>query len=213
MSGPQLPPGVGFALTVPPSWLEIDVAPETRASSLEALVEQQVRDVPELREHRTALGRLLREQAEQAWAAGSSYCASMIEPTEDGPVVASAVVLVVPAPVGVASGSVLEAVAAPLVPRARKAADEPWREVERVEIPGADGAVRAFGLEDVELPDGAGVVRTVTMQTLVPLPAQRVLLLTCSSPVVDLAEDLLDLFDAISGTLEVVEAPVAEVAG
>jgi hypothetical protein len=45
------------------------------------------------------------------------------------------------------------------------------------------------------------------MQTLVPLPGvDRVLVLTCSSPVLPLAEDLLDLFDAISGTLAVTTA-------
>jgi hypothetical protein len=132
-----LPEGLGFSLAVPSSWWELDVDPATRASSLEELLDGQVRDVPELRPHRTTLSRLLREQAASAWEAGACYCASLVEPTDDGPVTASAVVLVVPAP--------------------------------SVPLPGAD----------------------------------RVLALTCSSPVLPLADDLLDLFDAISGTLEI----------
>jgi len=52
-----------------------------------------------------------------------------------------------------------------------------------------------------------GLLRTVVMQTLVPLPGvDRVLVLTCSSPVLPLTDDLLDLFDAISSTLEILPA-------
>ena len=206
MSGPQLPDGVGFTLAVPPSWWEFDVDPLTREFALERMLERQVRDVPELRAHRTALSRLLREQAETAWQAGTSFCATMVEPTEDGPITASVAVLVVPAPI-VASGGV-QALLAPLAPIARTDPDGPWRTVELVEVPGAGQAGRSYGVHDVELPGGAGQVRMVSMQTLVPLPAARVLVLTCSSPVLPLADELLELFEAVSSTLEVVvDAP------
>lgn len=211
MSGPRFPDGVGFALAVPPSWWEFDVDPATRAGSLERLLEEQVRDVPELRPHRTALARLLREQADTAWAAGASYCATMVEPTEDGPVVASVAVLVVPAPTTALGGGV-EALLAPFTPIPMSGPDEPWRRVEVVEVPGAGRAGRWAGVVDVDLPEQAGQVRMVQMQTLVPLPAARVLLLTCSSPVLPLAEDLLELFDAISSTLEVLEEAPAVMA-
>lgn len=36
-----------------------------------------------------------------------------------------------------------------------------------------------------------------------PLPQGRVLILTCTSPVLSLQEVLLELFDAVSGTLEI----------
>lgn len=212
MSGPQLPEGVGFALAVPPSWWEFDVDPATRGPALERMLEEQVRDVPELRPHRTALARLLREQADTAWAAGASYCASMVEPTEDGPVTASVAVLVVPAPTAAIGGGV-EALLEPLTPVLPTGPDEPWRTVEVVEVPGAGRAGRSSGVHDVELPDGAGRARMVQMQTLVPLPSSRVLLLTCSSPVLPLAEDLLELFEAISSTLEVLVGAPQAVAG
>lgn len=204
MTGPLLPGGLGFSLAVPSAWWELDVAPGTRESSLQALIEQQVRDVPELREHRTALARLLREQAGSAWDAGASYTAVFVEPTDEGPVTASAVVLVVPAPVPTDGRDRLALVMEPFVATPPAGDDGPWRSVEVLEVPGAGRAARTWGVDDVELPDGAGVLRTVLMQTFVPLPGvDRVLVLTCSSPVLPLAEDLLDLFDAISGTLEV----------
>jgi hypothetical protein len=212
MSGPQLPDGVGFALAVPPSWWELDVDPATRESGLQRLLEEQVRDVPELREHRTALARLLCEQADAAWSAGASYCASMVEPTEDGPITASVAVLVVPAPTSALGGSV-EALLAPLTPIPATGPDDPWRTVEIVEVPGAGRAGRSFGVHDVDLPDAAGQVRMVSLQTLVPLPGARVLLLICSSPVLPLAEELLELFEAISSTLEVLADAPQEVAG
>jgi hypothetical protein len=48
------------------------------------------------------------------------------------------------------------------------------------------------------------LMRVVLMQTVVPLPRSRALLVTCSSPVLPLTEALLDVFDAVSGTLRVV---------
>ena len=199
-----LPAGLGFSLAVPSSWWELDVDPATRASALAARLDEQVRDVPELREHRSALARLLREQAESAWEAGASYCATLVEPTDDGPITASAVVLVVPAPLPTDGRDRLAVVMEPFPPSPPSGADSTWRSVEVVDVPGAGRAGRTWGVDDVELPDGAGRLRTVLMQTLVPLPGtDRVLVLTCSSPVLPLADDLLDLLDAISGTLEI----------
>lgn len=58
--------GAGFAVTVPPSWFELDLAPATRDGSIAALVDARVRDQPELREHRSEITRLLRQQAREA---------------------------------------------------------------------------------------------------------------------------------------------------
>lgn len=209
-----LPPGLDLELSVPPTWFVVDVDPATRGSSLDALLEEQVRDVPHLRPHRTAVARLLRSSAEDAWAAGAVLCAAMVEPVSDdaadGVLTASAVALVVPGPVGVADDERLAALSAPLVPVTRDdaAPEALWREVGVTEVPGAGTAVRSAGVEDVELPEGAGTVRMVVLRTLVPLPAAKVLALTCSSPAVDLADDLLDLFDAVSGSLRVLDAAV-----
>ena len=212
--GPVLPAGVGFSLAVPPGWRELPLDPDRRQSGLQDLL-VQVRDVPELREHRTAVAKLLTEQVERAWASGASYAASMLEPTEDGPITASAVVQVVPGPLGVPRAELLEALAEPLPPVPRTGEGEPWRETTTVQVPttsgGAVDAVRAVGVDDVDLPDDRpgheaavlGSVRLVLLQLLVPLLHGRVLVLTCSSPVLPLEDVLLELFDAVAGTLQV----------
>ena len=203
--GPKLPSGVGFALTVPPSWLEFEVRPGRREVALERLIAGRVRDVPELRQHRTALTRLVREQARQAWDAGAAYLSCMVEPTEDGPVTASAVVLILPGPMGVADDDPdrLGAVARPFTTKEPAGDGDVWQRVDTVAVPGAGPAVRVAGVQDVSLPGQDGAVRVVQLQTLVPLPQGRVLVLTCSSPVLALQDVLLELFDAVSGTLEV----------
>lgn len=206
-TAPVLPAGVGFSLRVPPGWRELPLDPARRLSALQELLDEVRRD-PQLREHRTTIARLLQEQTEQAWESGAVFAASMVEPTDDGPILASAVVQVVPGPLGVPADELLEALAAPLPPVGRTADDEPWRQTSFVDVPTSAGgsvrAVRAQGVDDVELPDGdrvAGVVRLVLLQLLVPLPHGRTLMLTCSSPVLPLHDVLLDLFDAVAGTL------------
>ena len=213
--GPVLTAGSGFTLRVSDGWLELEVRPGHRVAALQDLLDRQVRDVPELRAHRSGLLRLLREQAEQAWASGAAYCASMAEPTPDGPITASVVVLVVPGPLGFLDDDPerLAALAAPLPPIPDTGDETPWRQTSTVHVDGAGAAVRTAGVQDVELPDGSGAVHMVLMQTLVPLPHARTLVLTCSSPVVALAGELLDLFDAVSDTLHVVLPDRLAVAG
>ena len=211
--GPVLPAGVGFSLGVPPGWLELPLDPARRQSGLQELL-RSVRDVPELRPHRTAVAGLLTEQVERAWASGATYAASMVEPTDDGPITASAVVQVVPGPLGVPPQELLGALADPLPAVTRTDEGELWRETTTVQVPTTSGgtvaAVRSVGVDDVDLPDDRpgrqdavlGTVRLVLLQLLVPLVHGRVLLLTCSSPVLPLEDVLLDLFDAVAGTLE-----------
>jgi hypothetical protein len=205
--------GGGFAITVPPSWFELDLAPATRDSAIGALVDERVRDSPELREHRSEISRILRQQAREAWDAGARFCACMVEPTDEGPITASVTVSVVPGPLGVAPGGQehLDALLAPLQPKAAKDEDDTWREVRVIEVPGTPGAARAWGVEDVDLPEDAGWVRVVQLLQLVPVPgSDRVVLLACSSPVLVLADVLIDLFHAVADTLSVVRAVPAQ---
>ena len=137
----------------------------------------------------------------------------MVEPTEEGPITASATVSVVPGPLGVAPGSQehLDALLAPLAPKQARSVDDTWREVDVVELEGTPGAPRAWGVEDVDLPQDAGWVRVVSLVQLVPVPGTgAVVLLTCSSPVLPLADVLLSLFHAVADTLRVVRAVPVE---
>ncbi len=196
-------PGTAFALTVPASWFELDLRPQTRDGAIRALVDARIRGQAELADHRQSVVKLLRGQARRAWEAGAVYCACMVEPTDEGPITAAVTVSIVEAPIGAGAA---EDRLTPLLERlhAKQAAgpDDTWTRVEVVRIDGAGESARTAGVEDVDLPDGSGWVRTVLMQTFVPLPdGQRVALVTCSSPVLPLADVLLDLFDAVSSTL------------
>jgi hypothetical protein len=207
---------VGFAVTVPPSWFELDLAPATRDSAIGALVEDRVREQPELREHRSTISRLLRRQAQDAWDSGARFCACMVEPTDDGPITASATVSIVPGPLGVSPDDTayLDALMAPLTAKTAKDEDDTWREVAPLELADGMTAARSWGVEDVDLPQDSGWVRVVSLLQLVPVPgSNRVVVLTCSSPVLPLAEVLVDLFSAIADTLQVVRTtPMADVA-
>ncbi len=195
--------GPGFSLTVPASWFELDLRPQTRDAGIRALVQDRLREQPELAEHRTTVTTLLRRQARQAWDAGAVYCACMVEPTQDGPITGAVTVSLVEGPAGAGTGpDRLPALIDRLQVKEAAGPDDTWTRVEVVSVEGAGRCARTAGVEDVDLPDGAGWVRTVLMQTFVPLPGdRRVLLLTCSSPVLPLADVLLDLFDAVSSTL------------
>jgi len=77
----------------------------------------------------------------------------------------------------------------------------PWREVRVIELD-AGRAVRVRGVSSLESPDGTQRLPIVSMQTLIPIPgSDDVLDVVLTSPLVSMAEGLLDLFDAISATL------------
>jgi hypothetical protein len=172
-------------------------------------VDDRVRDVPELRPHRATIVRLLRSAARDAWSSGARYCASLVDPTDDGPVTASVTVSVVTGPLGVRPDdpAYVEALRHPLTIKAAKDADDTWREVAPVDVSGTGSAVRAWGVTDDELPEDVGWVRVVQMLQFAPIPGvNKVVLVSCASPVLALAEPLLDVFDAICGTLRIVRA-------
>lgn len=200
--GPRLDVGVGYAIRVPGSWFEVDVRPATRAASAADLVNARITDLPELRERRADIVKLIRRQAADAWDAGAVYCAVMAEPVADGLLPACVTVSFVAGPADARSDAEdrLGPLLTPLKPRPAKGEDDPWTEVATLELPEAGPAARSYGVEDVE--DGHGrAVRVVTMQTFVPLrDVNRVAIVSCASPAVEIAPALLDVFDAITGT-------------
>jgi hypothetical protein len=206
MTGPAvagLEGRIGFSLTVPDSWFEVDVHPATRDESIRRLVEDRVRGHQEMWEARHGITRLLRRQARRAGEAGAAYCACMAQPTDDGAITASVVVSLVRGPVGATeSGDPSGFIAERLTPVPRDG--DVFTSVTTVDLPGAGPCARAYGVEDVQVDDD-GYVRTVFMQTMVPTPGfNKVFLVSASSPVVALAPELHDLFDAVTGTFRLV---------
>jgi hypothetical protein len=87
---------VGFSLTIPDSWFELDVRPSSRDARISLLVESRVRDQPELWDHRTELVRTLRRLARDAWDAGATYCACFVMVLEESVIPGSITVSVIP---------------------------------------------------------------------------------------------------------------------
>jgi hypothetical protein len=198
----DLPSGSAFSIRLPASWFELDVRPATRDASIATAVTERIAAQPELREHRTALARVLRSQARDAWEAGAVYCACFAMAIEDAVIPGSLTISVIPPPPG---GSGIDAIAADLPVREPTDDGEPWRSRRVVRLAGGLSAARSEGVQDVLLPGGSGAVRVVTMQTFLPVDAERVILVAAASPAVDLAEPLLELFDAVTSTFTLVD--------
>ncbi len=202
MSGPAvagLEGRVGFAVTVPDSWFELDLAPATRDERIRILVEDRLRGSQEMWEARHGVIRILRDEAATAWESGAAYAACLAHPTDDGPITASLTVSLVRGPVGAQDTQDLLATFQ-TVPQTE---DGRFTTVTTVHV-GGDDCARAYGVDD--LPVAGGYVRTVFMQTFVRVPGMnKYFVVSAGSPVVPLAAELHDLFDAITGTFRVVE--------
>jgi hypothetical protein len=208
MSGPALGSDVGFSLRVPPNWFELDVHPATREESIRNLVRSRIAAVPELRERRSEISKLLRDQAAAAWDAGAVYCAAMAEAVLDGVLPASVTVFLLPGPLGARSDEPdrVAALLPMLQPKEATDADDTWTRVSTLELPEVGSAVRTAGVEELE-PEPGRKIRVVQMQTFVPIrDVNRVLLISCSSPAIAVAEGLLDLFEALTGTLRLIDS-------
>jgi hypothetical protein len=191
---------VAFSLSLPEDWFELDVRPATRDDSAKTLVDARVREQPELWEHRSALVRVLRRQARDAWEAGAIYCACFALVVDDAIIPGSLTVSVIPPP---PAGSALDSIAELLPAREAREDGDPWMVRSMVDLPSAPRAVRSQGVADVRL-SGGGALRTILMQTFIPLDSQRILLVAGASPALDLTEPLLELFDAVTSTLTLV---------
>lgn len=203
-----MPDGVcGFVLSVPDSWFEVDLHPDTRNASIQDLVSRRLRDIPELFEHRATIARALRSAARSAYAAGAVYCGTMVQGLDDAVLTATVTVTLIDAP---DDKNGVETIAQQLTAIPRSGPDQTWRSVLYTELPEAGRVPRTQGVEDVTMPEGAGWIRTVLMQTFVPVPgprSTRVAVITCSSPILALVDELLDLFDAVTSTFRFTSDP------
>jgi hypothetical protein len=206
----------GFSLTVPMTWWEFDLHPATRDESVRRTIAQRVKENPALAEHRDVLGRFLRKAARDAYESGAVYVGCMAQNFGALPLTASVTVSLVGA--RTSDGQLLAADPASIVAglRAREAVREgdPWRKVTTVEIPETGLAARAYGIEDVTVPGDSRTVRTVLMQTFIPLPghSDKVALVAGSSSVLDLADAFFDIFDAVTSTFRYREPGAAPAA-
>lgn len=197
----------GFRIKVPETWWEFDVRPESRDDSIRRMVNERLREHPELAPHRDTYVSFLRKAAADAWKSGALYCGCMAESFGgETPITGSVTVSLVggrtskgdPLPTDPA------AIAAQLAVKEAKKPGDSWRKVTTVEIPGVGPAARTYGIEDIPVPGDEldRTIRAVLMQTFIPVPGQegKVALVAGSSQVLDLADSFFDIFDAITTT-------------
>lgn len=194
----------GFTITVPESWWEFDIHPATRDNSIREIINDRVRDFPELAQYRPAITKFLRQMGRDAWNSGAVYCGCMAQGFGHLTLTASVTVSVVGA--RTPEGSVLptdpKAIVGSLREKEARRETDTWRKVTTVTIPRVGQAARTYGVEDVEIPGSTKTIRVVLMQTFIQHPEIRdhVVLVSCSSPILDLADSFFDVFDAVTST-------------
>lgn len=214
MSGPAtlgLEGRLGYTVRVPESWYEVDVHPATRDDSIRRLVEDRVRGNQEMWDARRAVIKILRDQARRAYETGATYAAGFAMPTDEGPITGSLIINLVRGPIGAGDEPDRAGHLQSLfktTPRGKGEFDT-YAASGSVEIESCGPCARSWGIEDVTLEDGRTSVRNVFMQTAIPVPGfNKVFLVSASSPSYELHEEMLDLFDAITGTFRLVDLTV-----
>ena len=197
----------GFLIKVPESWWEFDVRPESRDDSIRRMVNERVRQRPELEQYRDTYVDFLQKAAADAWKSGAMYCGCMAESFGgDTPITGSVTVSLVGGrnERGEPLSNDPSVIAGQLAVKEAKREGDSWRKVTTVDIPGVGPAARTHGIEDIEVPGDAlnRTIRAVLMQTYIPVPGQegKVALVAGSSQVLDLADSFFDIFDAITST-------------
>ncbi|MFF3524032.1 hypothetical protein ACFYYQ_25395 [Streptomyces albidoflavus] len=198
-----------FSLAVPDSWWEFDIRPQGREATVRAMVDERVRETPELAPYRNDLTAMLRRMAKDAHDSGALYLGCMAENFDSVPLSATVTVSVVGArnQQGAALSTDPRAIAESLRTITPRREGDAWRKVTTVDIPGVGPAARTYGVEDVPVAQGDNrTLRMVLTQTYIPVPGatDQVILVSGASPVLDLAEAFHDIFDAVTGTFRFV---------
>ncbi|CAM5687907.1 hypothetical protein SHIRM173S_09522 [Streptomyces hirsutus] len=206
---PGDPAPVGVSLAVPESWWEFDIRPEGREATIRALVDERIRELPELAPYRADLTTMLRRMAKDAHDSGAIYLGCMAENFDGVPLYATVTVSVLGArnKQGVTLSTDPRAIAESLGTITPRREGDAWRKVTTVDIPEVGTAARTYGVEDVPVAQGdSRTLRMVLTQTYIPVPgtADQVVLVSGASPVLDLAEAFHDIFDAVTSTFRFV---------
>lgn len=188
-------PPTGFSLRLPESWYDLSVAGESDENAIARRVWEHCQVAGFDEQQAGKLTASVRRSARQARDAGALHAAGTFEVYEDGLLVASIVVAKVTPPV---NGDVIGA----LTTLGDTAAPSgTWYRIGTEQLPGLGRIARVHGVQDVT--HEGETIRTALMQTVVRLPGSTdVLVVTASSPNVDAADELFELFAAITDTLQ-----------
>ncbi|MGW2180226.1 hypothetical protein ACWCXX_19360 [Streptomyces sp. NPDC001732] len=195
-----------FGIGIPESWTEYDLSGDTLAERRA----EMLRQAPE-KETRDAINQAFRSARrimDGARRRGAVYAAGTTTMYEDGLLMAGLMVFSVKPPPGADFSA--QSLAKQFSAAGGRRGEGTTRTLTTETLPGVGPAVRIVGIEEAEIADGVSYKLVVT-HTFVPVPGgERVLIITCFSPNIPLADQLYDLFDAITSTFAFgEEAPVA----
>jgi hypothetical protein len=195
------PPTVGrFRLATPANWFDLDIGPSTSRAAIKRLVEARVRgDDPKQVELRRQLTELLQQAAVDAAANGGVFCSIYSGLVEGRPMSASLLASfgALGDRKGVDGAVDMDDLAAGLVAGTGPGTTVTETEVVTLE---AGPAVRLRKRTKAEVVDRK--VDSDVVQYAVPVPGgSRVLLLTFSTPTLQVADAFAGLFDVIAASL------------
>ncbi|MEV6747905.1 MULTISPECIES: hypothetical protein [unclassified Streptomyces] len=184
-----------FGIAIPENWTEYDLHGDTLAERRA----EMLRHAPQ-KETRDAINhtfRSARRIMEGARRRGAVYAAGTTAMYEDGLLMAGLMVFSVKPPPGEDFSA--KGIAEQFSATGRRR-ENTTRTLTTATLPGVGPVGRMVGIEETEIADGVSYKMVMT-HTFVPVPGgERVLVITCFSPNIPLAEPLYDLFDAITST-------------
>ncbi|MFI8423582.1 hypothetical protein [Streptomyces sp. NPDC085479] len=185
-----------FGIGIPENWTEYDLHGDTLAERRAEMLRHAPRK--ETRDAVNQAFRSARRIMDGARRRGAVYAAGTTTMYEDGLLMAGLMIFSVSPPAGAdfsARGLAREFSAA-----GGRRREGTSRTLTTQTLPGVGPVGRMAGIEETEIADGVSS-RLVVTHTFVPVPGgERVLVITCFSPNIPLAEPLYDLFDAITST-------------
>lgn len=192
---------IGFDISIPEHWMQYDLS----AAGIAGLRNELLEAAPSEPEHAAAVNEIFEtigRIASDVRSSGLLSAAGTFESYEDGFLMATVCVMAfrdLP-------GQELDPIKLldHVHPPSATADDGTWLRKTVVDLPesGADLCARMFGVADYRLGEGSEEsVRSVLMHTAFRLPGlDKRVLVSCSSPNVEVQDELLQLFDAITGT-------------
>lgn len=188
------PAPTGFQLRTPDAWVDFSVSDEASENRLGEEARGHALTGGFTTDQASRFAEQVRRSVRQARRGGAVHAAGVFEMYENGPLTATVVVAVVTPP---ANGDILGALTAVAQP---SRVDGTWRRVSTAAIPGIGTVGRVYGIQNV-VQDGV-TMRCAVMHTVVPMPGSAdVVVVTGSSPNLAEAEEIFELFGAITGTL------------
>lgn len=187
-------PTSAFRLTLPEHWFDCSVADEAQENAIAARTWDNCRAAGLDDRQAGAFTDSVRRAVRQARRSGVVHAGGTVEFYDDGPLTATVLVAALHPP---AAGDVLGAL---LSTPDSGTASGTWYRLGTVVLPHVGVAARVQGVQDVTL-DGE-TMRCVLMHTVLRIPGSpEILVVTGSSPNLAAADELFELFAAITATL------------